>query len=63
MHIHTCRHCIREFVCDEPLDCFKGIVTCTECFWRHDVPIFLSVCFLGIVAIALTVVLFRLSNY
>lgn len=63
MHKHRCRHCRKEFLCDEPLDCFKTYVTCTDCFVRRDIPIFVCVLFLGAAAIALTAILFRLSNH
>lgn len=55
MHKHDCRHCGRDFVCDEALECFAEASTCRECFWRHELPHFLLFLFFGTVAIVLIV--------
>ncbi len=45
MHIHICRHCEGEFVCDEPLDCFRFCITCSDCFRERDLPLFVFILF------------------
>lgn len=63
MHIHICRHCKKQFLCDEPLDCFRLSVTCRDCFRQYDIPIFLFVIFLGVLTIGLVLVFNRVTDY
>lgn len=60
MHKHDCRHCGRDFVCDEPLDCFESVITCSECYWDHEIPLLVLFLVCGMVAIAALVIIFRI---
>lgn len=63
MHRHICKYCDRDFLCDEPLECFKTLQACDECFWKHDFKHFLLFFFLAAVAGSLTIVLFKLWSF
>ena len=59
MHVHFCRHCGRDFICGESLDCFQDLTTCRDCFWSYELPHFLLFLALGGIAIVAVVVAFN----
>jgi hypothetical protein len=56
MHIHFCRYCRRDFVCAvEITECSTRLITCDECFAKHETAWCWLVTALLVIALLLTV--------
>jgi hypothetical protein len=63
MHRHICPHCGRDFLCNEPLECFKRVMSCGDCFWKYDFRHFLLFCTAALLAIGLMLIGFRFFHH